>query len=176
MFEKPTLIPETQAYADHRGMFYESYKKSTFEKQYRISETFVQDNHSVSKKNVVRGLHYQWDPPMGKLVRVVKGEILDVIVDIRKDSTSFGKVQKFVLTENNRAQLYVPCGFAHGFVSRTEESIVLYKCTAEYNKDGESAINPFDSTLNIDWGVPIEKAIVSQKDWDAKTFQQFVDE
>ena len=167
------LIDSQKVFEDSRGAFFESYKKSYFLDKFKFSNNFVQDNHSISKKGVVRGLHYQWAPPMGKLVRVVKGEILDVIVDIRKDSENFGKSYSFILSEQNKHQLYVPPGFAHGFVSNTEESVVLYKCTAEYNSSGESGINPLDETLNIDWGINKDKMIISAKDLSSKTFEEY---
>lgn len=173
---KPILISDIQVYEDPRGCFFESYKLSHFRNEAKIKDSFVQDNHSISKKNVIRGLHYQWDPPMGKLVRVAKGSILDVVVDIRKDSAEFGKVHKFELSDLNKYQLYVPPGFAHGFVSQVEESIVLYKCTSEYNRLGESGINPFDLQLNIDWGIHKKEAIVSDKDLSAKTLEEYKNE
>ena len=170
---EPFLVKQDKVFEDSRGHFFEAYKNSDFLKKYNFEEIFVQENHSVSHKNVIRGLHYQWDPPMGKLVRVVKGEVLDAIVDIRKDSENFGKSYSFILSEQNRHQLYVPPGFAHGFVSKTEESIVLYKCTAEYNSSGESGINPLDRALNIDWGINKDKMIISAKDSSSKTFEEY---
>lgn len=173
---EPFLIKQNKVFTDSRGVFFESYKKSYFLENYNFEEKFVQENHSISKKNVIRGLHYQWDPPMGKLVRVVKGEILDVIVDIRIASPNFGKVQKFLLSEENKKQLYVPPGFAHGFAAYGDENIVLYKCTSEYNHSGESGINPLDEMLKIDWGILKEKMIISDKDAGAKTLEAYKNE
>lgn len=170
------FIENQKVFTDNRGIFFESYKKSDFLKKYNFNELFVQDNHSISKKNVIRGMHYQWNPPMGKLVRVVKGEVLDVIVDIRKSSPNYGKVYSFLLSEQNKNQLYVPPGYAHGFVSRAEESVVLYKCTSEYNSDGESGINPLDTHLSIDWGIERDKMIISQKDLISKSFKEYDDD
>lgn len=170
------VIKNQTTFEDQRGTFFESYKKSTFLDKFNFDKIFVQENHSISKLNVVRGLHYQWDPPMGKLVRVVKGKILDVIVDIREKSEHFGKVYSFTLSEENKNQLYVPPGYAHGFVSQTEESVVLYKCTAEYNSNGESGINPLDKILNIDWGIQESEMIISNKDLQSKTFEDYKNE
>ena len=176
MITEPLLITQERTFRDSRGVFFESYKKSHFADKYKFEELFVQENHSISYKNVIRGLHYQWDPPMGKLVRVVKGEILDVIVDIRKSSSDFGKVYSFKLSESNKSQLYVPPGFAHGFAAYGEENIVLYKCTAEYSSSGESGINPMDKTLNIGWGILNEEVIISDKDSSAKTLEEYKNE
>lgn len=176
LISEPILIKQEKTFEDLRGTFFESYKKSHFLQKYNFNETFVQENHSISTKNVIRGLHYQWQPPMGKLVRVVKGEILDVIVDIRKTSENFGKIYKYVLSEQNKNQLYVPPGFAHGFAAYASENIVLYKCTREYNKNGESGINPTDESLNIDWGIDKDNIIISEKDSLAKTFEEYKNE
>lgn len=173
---EPILINKIRCFTDHRGIFYESHKESFLKEYYGIEEVFVQDNHSVSNKNVIRGMHYQWDRPMGKLVRVAKGSIMDVIVDIRKESLNFGKVSYYNLDDQNLLQLYVPSGFAHGFICKSDEAIVLYKCTAEYNKEGESGLNPFDKTLNIDWGLEYAETIISEKDLHAQSIEQYIKE
>ena len=165
---EPILIEDVRKFEDNRGFFYESYKQSM------INESFVQDNHSLSKKNTIRGLHYQWDKPMGKLVRVAQGEIMDVVTDVRKDSGNFGKSYYYQLSDKNLKQLFVPPGFAHGFICRSETAIVLYKCTSEYNKFGESGINPFDEDLNIDWGIKLEESVISQKDLESKSFSEYI--
>ena len=170
---KPILIKGIRKFNDHRGYFYESYKKSLFDKEYNIKEDFVQDNHSFSCKNTIRGLHYQWDMPMGKLVRVSNGSIKDVVVDIRFNSEKYGTVYEYMLSSENGHQLYVPPGFAHGFICLSETASVLYKCTSEYNSDGESGINPFDSSLDIDWGIKKEECIVSSKDLNALSFLEY---
>ena len=170
---EPVLIDNLRIFKDNRGCFFESYKQSLFQEVYGISEKFVQDNHSYSTKNTIRGLHYQWDKPMGKLVRAASGTIKDVIVDIRKESKNYGKSYSYILSSENSKQLYVPPGFAHGFVCISEEAIVLYKCTEEYNNLGESGINPFDKDLKIDWGIERKKAIVSDKDAVAQTFLEY---
>ena len=173
---KPILIDRIQSFEDKRGLFYESYKKSVFKDLYGIKEVFVQDNHSVSCKNTIRGMHYQWDNPMGKLVRVAIGAITDVVIDIRKDLSTFGNVYRYELDDKNLHQLYVPPGYAHGFICRSDTAIVMYKCTAEYNKNGESGINPFDKTLNIDWEIEYDKAIISEKDLHSQSIEQYLEE
>ncbi len=146
---------------DERGYFYESYNQKRFAAN-GIPEDFVQDNFSFSTKGVLRGLHFQHNPHgQGKLVRVMTGKALDVVVDLRKDSPTFGQHEKFVLDADKGNMLYVPIGFAHGFVA-LEETIFVYKCTNFWNKDAESGIRWNDPKLGIDWGV--ENPIVSDKD------------
>lgn len=158
---------------DDRGSFYESYRQDHFEHQTGLKINFLQDNHSISKKNVIRGLHYQWDKPMHKLVRVSVGRIVDVIVDIRKESNNYGKAFYYELNEENNNQLFVPAGFAHGFICLSEYTHVQYKCSEFYNKNGESGINPFDKDLNIDWDLDYNDAIVSLKDKQARSFKEY---
>lgn len=132
---------------------------------------FVQDNQSKSCYGVIRGLHYQLDPhAQSKLVRVLVGKILDVAVDIRKGSPTFGKVYSIELSAENKKQLYIPKGFAHGFSVLSETAEVLYKCDAFYSKESEGGIVYNDATLNIDWQIPADKAIVSEKDVVNPTF------
>lgn len=171
---QPLLIEEIKSFKDNRGIFYESYKQSMFKEKFSLNETFVQDNHSVSCKNTIRGMHYQWDKPMGKLVRVAIGSILDVLVDIRINSDTFGKVFYYEINDENLSQVYIPPGFAHGFICKSDTAIVMYKCTEEYNKEGESGINPFDKQLNINWGIDYKEAIVSEKDLNSKTLKQYM--
>lgn len=173
---QPILIQKINNFQDKRGHFFESFKKSFLQNEYGITQEFVQDNHSFSIKNTIRGMHYQWDMPMGKLVRAAQGHITDVVVDIRNKSNTFGKVFYFDLNEENLNQLYVPPGFAHGFICRSETAVVLYKCTSEYNKEGESGVNPFDKTLNIDWGIRYDEAIVSEKDLNSQSIEQYLEE
>ena len=170
---EPILITDIRKFEDNRGAFYESFKSSFFRERYNVGEQFVQDNHSISSKNTIRGLHYQWDCPMGKLVRVASGAIVDVIVDIRKNSPAFGEVSYYELNDGNLHQLYVPPGFAHGFVCQSSDAVVMYKCTAEYNSKGESGINPFDKELNISWGISADDAIISEKDLLSKSFREY---
>ncbi len=156
-------------FEDERGLFYESYNQKLFAAN-GFTEDFVQDNYSWSKKGVVRGLHFQYSPnAQGKLVRCMTGKVMDVVVDIRRDSPTFGQHEKFVLDSVIGNMLYVPAGFAHGFVA-LEETIFVYKCTNYWNKASESGIIYNDSQLNIDWG--IENPIVSAKDLVLPTFSE----
>jgi dTDP-4-dehydrorhamnose 3,5-epimerase len=168
---EPILI-DTKYFIDDRGIFYESYKKSSMI-LHNICKDFVQDNHSTSKKNTIRGLHYQWDKPMDKLVRVSFGVIMDVVVDIRINSKNYGKVYYYELSEQNLKQLYIPSGFAHGFVALSDIAHVQYKCTNEYNSSGESGIDPLDKDLNINWNIDINRAIISNKDLNAISFKKY---
>ena len=148
-------------YHDERGFFYESYNQKRFAAN-GIPEDFVQDNYSFSTKGVLRGLHFQHNPSgQGKLVRVMTGKALDVVVDLRKDSPTFGQHEKFILDADKGNMLYVPIGFAHGFIA-LEETIFVYKCTNFWNKEAESGIRWNDPQLGIEWGV--ENPIVSDKD------------
>ena len=154
------LIVEPKKFADPRGVFYEVYSKSRYE-QYGIP-SFVQDNHSVSKRGVLRGLHYQTNPGQGKLVRVTRGEVFDVAVDIRKQSPTYGKWWGLSLSETNNLQLYIPIGFAHGFCVLSESAEVLYKCSDYYSPENERGILWSDPDLAIDW--PVKEPILSEKD------------
>lgn len=158
------LVFEPVVFDDSRGFFYEAYNQKTFGSA-GIECQFVQDNQSRSTYGVVRGLHYQVPPfAQAKLVRVLIGSILDVAVDIRKGSPTFGKVFSVELSADNKKQLFIPAGFAHGFSVLSEVAEVMYKCDQFYSKANEHGIIYNDATLNIDWQVPIEKAIISEKD------------
>lgn len=158
------LIIEPVIHEDSRGYFYESYNEKDFIAG-GISVKFVQDNQARSAYGVIRGLHYQADPhAQSKLVRVLSGAILDVAVDIRKDSPTYGKTFSIELSGENKKQLFIPKGFAHGYSVLSETAEVFYKCDAFYNKAAEGGIIYNDSTLNIDWGIPADKAIISDKD------------
>lgn len=164
------VVIEPRVFEDSRGYFYESYNQDTFKKA-GIDLCFIQDNQSLSSFGVIRGLHYQLNPyAQSKLVRALQGTILDVAVDIRKDSPTFGKSFCVELSAENKKQLLVPKGFAHGFSVISDTAVVFYKCDSLYNKDSERGINLFDPQLNIDWKVPKEKAIVSDKDAVAPMF------
>jgi len=164
------LIFEPAVYKDDRGHFFESYNEQTFHKE-GITNHFVQDNQSFSTYGVIRGLHYQLDPhAQCKLVRVLRGKILDVAIDLRKSSPSHGKWISVELTADNRRQLLVPRGFAHGFSVLSETAEVSYKCDSFYHKESEGGIRFDDPVLNIDWQVPADKAIVSPKDLDLPPF------
>jgi dTDP-4-dehydrorhamnose 3,5-epimerase len=156
-----TLI-KPRAFSDNRGFFIESYKKSIF-KENGIIEDFVQDNQSFSKKNVLRGLHFQTDPhAQGKLVRCISGEIQDVAVDIRRDSPTFLQWYSIVLSAENKAMLYVPAGFAHGFLTLSETAEILYKVTHEYVASADSGIIWNDPDISIEW--ICSEPILSEKD------------
>lgn len=167
---------KTKKFFDDRGFFSETYRKDLFFEHFGIDINFVQDNSSFSKKNVLRGLHYQWDKPMHKLVRVTYGCIIDVIVDIRPASSSYGKYFSYELSEENGVQLLVPAGFAHGFFVKSDFAYVQYKCSELYNKSGESGINPLDSSLKIDWQCENNLLIISEKDKASKSFEDYTKE
>jgi dTDP-4-dehydrorhamnose 3,5-epimerase len=153
---------EPGVFHDDRGFFMESFRQSEFA-FHGIHERFVQDNHSLSKKGVLRGLHYQKDPgAQGKLVRVVKGSVWDVAVDIRKGSASFLRWKALELNESNNLMLYVPPGFAHGFAALSDEVHLLYKCTAEYDPRLDAGIRWDDPDIGVSW--PVANPIVSPKD------------
>jgi len=155
-------ILEPAVFADDRGYFFESYSYEKL-KDLGIDKVFVQDNESKSQKGVLRGLHFQ-NPPyaQAKLVRVVKGAVLDVAVDIRKDSPTYGQHVCVELSEQNKRMFYIPEGFAHGFLTLEDDTIFTYKCSAYYNKESEGSLLWSDETLNIDWG--IDNPILSEKD------------
>lgn len=158
------LVFEPNVFEDSRGYFFESYNEKTFRAE-GIDIRWVQDNQSSSSYGVIRGLHYQLPPfAQSKLVRVLKGKILDVVVDIRKGSPTFGKVFVQKLSAKNKKQLFIPAGFAHGFSVLSKEAEVLYKCDNFYNKEAEAGILYNDPALAIDWGVVEKDAIVSEKD------------
>jgi len=166
------LIFEPAVYEDERGYFFESYNEQTFHKQ-GVTNHFVQDNQSFSKFGVIRGLHYQLDPhPQTKLVRALQGRILDVAVDIRQGSPTFGKYVSVELSSDNRRQLLVPRGFAHGFSVLSETAMVSYKCDSFYDKASEGGIRFDDPQLNIDWQLPLDKVIVSSKDLALPVFAE----
>jgi dTDP-4-dehydrorhamnose 3,5-epimerase len=164
------LLLEPQVFGDDRGFFLESYNKRTFA-DLGIRERFVQDNHSYSCRNVIRGLHYQISQPQGKLVRVVAGEVLDVVLDLRRSSPSFGKWASFDLSGDNKRMLWMPAGLAHGFRVASETAHVLYKATDFYSPKDERTVMWNDRQLNIDWKMSGE-AIVSDKDKLGVSFQE----
>ena len=166
------LIIEPKVFEDGRGYFFESYSRGIF-KEFGIDADFVQDNQSLSQKGVLRGLHFQKPPySQGKLVRVINGSVLDVAVDIRKDSPTYGQHFDYVLSEKNKTMLWIPPGFAHGFLTLEDNTIFSYKCTNVYNKASEDCILWNDPTININWG--IESPLLSDKDKTAKAFNTFV--
>ena len=152
-------------YEDKRGYFFESFNYEKFKKATGFNIDFVQDNESYSTRGVLRGLHYQLGTSaQAKLVRVVRGSVLDIAVDIRPSSLTFGKHVSIELTAENKRQFFVPRGFAHGFIVLSETAIFNYKCDNYYNKESEAGIIYNDPTLNIDWKLPQNELIVSEKD------------
>ncbi|NOU45605.1 MAG: dTDP-4-dehydrorhamnose 3,5-epimerase [Bacteroidales bacterium] len=166
------LIIKPVVFEDNRGYFFESYNKEKF-LQKGIDHNFVQDNESKSMKGVLRGLHFQAPPfAQGKLVRVMKGAVLDVAVDIRKNSPTYGKWASIELTESNKWMYWVPPGLAHGFVTLEDNTVFFYKCTNVYNKNSEGSVRWNDPDLKIDWGVA--NPILSEKDQQSPLFKDFV--
>ena len=158
------LVFEPKVFEDSRGYFFESYNEKTFQQE-GINIRFVQDNQSSSSYGVIRGLHYQLLPHAQiKMVRVLNGKILDVAVDIRVGSPTYGQAYTIELSAENKKQLFIPAGFAHGFSVLSEKAEVLYKCDSFYNKESEAGIIYNDAVLAIDWKVPMDKAIISEKD------------
>jgi dTDP-4-dehydrorhamnose 3,5-epimerase len=155
-------IIEPSLFKDERGMFFESYNKEQFVKA-GINDNFIQDNQSLSNKGVLRGLHYQNGiHAQAKLVRVIKGSVIDIAVDLRKHSKTFGQHFSIELNDRNNLMFYIPVGFAHGFIALEDDTIFFYKCSALYNKQAEAGIIWNDNTLNINWGE--SKPIISEKD------------
>jgi dTDP-4-dehydrorhamnose 3,5-epimerase len=170
----PTSLPgvfilEARVFEDERGFFFESYNQQMMA-EVGISETFVQDNHSCSSRNVLRGLHYQLKHPQGKLVRVAVGEILDVAVDMRRSSKSFGRWEAVRLSEENKRMLWIPSGFAHGFRVLSEKAHVLYKTTDFYAPEDERTLAWNDPDLKINWEMDSDP-IVSAKDQRGSAFR-----
>ena len=164
------LIIEPKVFGDDRGFFFESFNKKAFEEATGITKEFVQDNHSKSTKGVLRGLHYQIKQPQGKLVRVCQGEVIDIIVDIRKSSATFGQWVGIKLSAENKRQLWVPEGFAHGFVVLSDSAEFLYKTTDYYAPEFERCIRWDDTDLSIDWQFA-GKPLVSDKDAKGVSFK-----
>lgn len=159
------LILEPNILNDSRGYFFESYNKQTFEKATGLDMNFIQDNQAYSQQNVVRGLHYQNTPhAQVKLIRALQGVIWDVVVDIRKKSPTYGQWFGVELSAENKRQFLIPEGFAHGYSVLSETAEVFYKCTDFYNKASEGGVLYADPSINIDWKVPAEVAIISDKD------------
>lgn len=164
------VLLEPKVFGDDRGFFFESYNHRQFEEAIGYSLSFVQDNHSRSVRNVLRGLHYQVQNPQGKLVRVVQGEVFDVAVDLRRSSPTFGQWAGAILSAQNKQQLWVPEGFAHGFLVLSESAEFLYKTTDYYAPKHERCIRWDDSELGIDW--PLESPpVLSAKDSEGMSFK-----
>jgi|SRR5690554_562095 len=168
---KGCYLIEPKVIEDGRGYFMEAFHQQKFYENTGIQSHFVQDNQSHSKYGVVRGLHIQkGEFAQAKLVRVLYGKILDVAVDVRKNSPTFGQHFSVELSSENKKQLYIPKGFLHGFSVLSDEATVLYKCDAFYDKASEDGVHPLDIDLNIDWKIPEEQMIISDKDKNAQAF------
>ena len=166
------FVVEPTVFEDNRGYFMETYQENDF-KEAGYDLTFVQDNQSKSSKGVLRGLHLQLNYPQGKLVRVIKGEVFDVGVDLRSDSPTYGKWYGEILSEDNKKQLYIPPKFAHGFLVLSDEAEFLYKCTEFYHGEDESGIMWNDEDIAIDWPLDgIDEIILSDKDKEWKTLKE----
>ena len=164
------MVFDPVIHQDDRGYFFESYNEQVWDKQ-GVSIQFVQDNQSFSRYGVIRGLHYQLEPyAQAKLIRVLSGRILDIAVDLRRGSPTFGRHLAIELSAENKKQFFIPAGFAHGFSVLSEGAEVSYKCDAFYHRDSEGGIRYDDAALKIDWRVPVEKAIVSAKDRELPLF------
>ena len=162
------LILQPRLFKDDRGAFYESWNETTF-KSLGLDFRFVQDNQSVSHKNVLRGLHFQHAPhAQGKLVRVTRGQALDIVVDLRKNSKTYGQHYKLVLCSDKANMMWIPAGFAHGFVALEDDTVFQYKCDAVYNPQSEECLIWNDPKLGIDWET--ENPIISSKDEEGKRF------
>lgn len=169
---KDLYIIEPKVFGDNRGYFMESYNKKDFDEA-GLTMTFVQDNESKSKKGVLRGLHFQTKNAQGKLVRVTKGEVWDVAVDLRKGSPTFGQWEGVYLNEENKRQFYVPEGFAHGFLVLSEEAVFNYKCTNLYSPEYDSGLLWNDRDVNVQWPLEnIEEILLSEKDKKQKTLKE----
>lgn len=176
---KDLIVIQPTVYGDDRGFFMESYSKKDFN-EIGINEDFVQDNHSKSKKGVLRGLHFQIKHKQGKLVKVIAGAVLDVAVDMRRDSKTFGKYYMIELTAKNKKMMYIPKGFAHGFLTLEDNTEFQYKCTDYYAPEFDSGVLWNDKNINIDWnfqkyGFKIENIILSEKDKNQQSFKQFLE-
>ena len=163
-------IVQPKIYGDDRGFFLETFEQKRYQEMLGINLNFVQDNHSRSQKDVLRGLHFQTKNPQGKLVRVVRGKVFDVAVDIRKDSKTYGKWIGVVLSEDNKTQLWIPPGLAHGFLVLSDIADFEYKCTNYYDPTSEACLHWNDPTVNIKWA--ISNPILSEKDKLGKTLKE----
>ncbi|MCK9401832.1 MAG: dTDP-4-dehydrorhamnose 3,5-epimerase [Chitinophagaceae bacterium] len=169
------LIHDT-FFGDHRGYFFESFNQKTFLEQTGVDVTFVQDNQSGSQKGVLRGLHFQHGEfAQAKLVRVLKGRVLDVAVDLRKESATFGKHISVELSEDSHTQFFIPRGFAHGFVVLSEQAVFFYKCDNYYNKASERGIIYNDADLGVDWQLAPGELLLSEKDTKLPTLKEVTD-
>ena len=169
------FILEPKIIQDERGYFVESYNKNVFDKGIESDVRFVQDNQSYSSRGVLRGLHYQTgEHAQAKLVRVLQGEVLDVAVDLRPNSKTYGQYESVLLSSENHKQFFVPRGFAHGFLVLSQTATFFYKCDNFYNKQSEGGIIFNDQTINIDWQFPINDLLISSKDQELPTIENAI--
>ncbi|KOY51281.1 dTDP-4-dehydrorhamnose 3,5-epimerase [Polaribacter dokdonensis] len=172
-FLKDCFIIEPKVFKDSRGEFFEAFNQKLFQEKTGLNVKFVQDNQSISLKGVVRGLHIQkGEYAQAKLVRVIQGRVLDVVVDVREKSDTFGKVFSIELSKENQLQLFIPKGFLHGFSVLEDNTIVTYKCDNYYNKESEDGVIYNDPILNIDWKLKTNEIILSEKDAELKLFKE----
>ena len=172
---KGCFVLTPSIYHDDRGLFFGSYHQQEFERLIGSQVAFVQDNHSVSNKGVLRGMHYQkGEFAQAKLIRVIKGSVLDVCVDIRTGSETFGKHFSIILDGIDNKQLFIPRGFAHGFLSLEDDTIFNYKCDNYYKKESEAGLRFNDPNLNIDWNFPLNNLIISKKDLQLPTLESII--
>lgn len=169
------IICKPEVYKDNRGYFFESFNQKKFENATGLTPQFVQDNQSRSTFGVLRGLHFQiGDMAQAKLVRVLEGEVLDVVVDLRKDQPTFGQSFQIMLTAANRTQLYIPRGFAHGFLTLSETATFFYKCDNYYDSESERGLYFNDPSLNINWPLEQEDFVLSEKDKEYPNFEALI--
>lgn len=174
-FLKGCFIIEPTVFGDKRGSFFEVFNKKIFKEKTGLDIDFIQDNQSISQRGVLRGLHLQkGEFAQAKLVRVIKGKVLDVAVDVRKDSPTYGKHFSIELSEENNKQLFVPRGFLHGFATLEDDTIFSYKCDNYYNPDAEDGVIYNDVSLNIDWKLDKDEIVLSEKDENSELFKYMV--
>ncbi|WP_298893592.1 dTDP-4-dehydrorhamnose 3,5-epimerase [uncultured Psychroserpens sp.] len=174
---KDCYVIKPQVFEDNRGYFFESFNAKKFQKETGMTIDFVQDNESKSSKNVLRGLHFQvGNYEQSKLVRVVQGAVIDVCVDLREESPTFGQSFSIELNQDNKKQLFVPKGFAHGFVVLKDNTIINYKCDNFYHQPSERGLIFNDKDLNIDWGISEDDAILSEKDKELPSLSEYLNE
>ncbi|WP_407401838.1 dTDP-4-dehydrorhamnose 3,5-epimerase [Chryseobacterium sp.] len=171
---KGCFILEPTVFEDSRGYFFEAYHEDKMQEILGYKPTFVQDNQSNSSYGVVRGLHMQaGEHAQAKLVRVVEGAVIDVAVDVRPGSETYGQSVAVELSADNKRQLFIPRGFLHGFSVISDKATFFYKCDNGYNKASEDGVHPLDQEIGIDWGIPADKMIISDKDLEAQSFETF---
>jgi len=170
---KGCYILEPTKFGDSRGYFMEGFNEKTFNEVTGTNTHFVQDNQSYSTRGVLRGLHAQGgEHAQAKLIRVLDGEVLDIVVDVREGSPTFGKYISTILSSENNLQLFVPRGFLHGFVVLSETATFFYKCDNYYSKESECGVHPLDTDLAVDWQIPVEEMLLSDKDKEAPSFKE----